>query len=400
MRLRRAVPALVFAALAALVVAAVPATQAQDSLEVLQRKQLEDIRRQASEKRAAADALKPRETRALGDLRRTDRELALSRHRLTKLQQRQQSLGAQLVVTRANLERSRASLAIQLDRLRHRLRLMYEYGPARELETILSTESFAQLISRWDFLNMVAEQDRVLLDDVRAQKEQVERSQRQLETNITDVRRTATRTTRESTTLAGLRVQKAKVVASIQSQRQEYEAAAAELERTARRIQALLAQLEKRRREESERAKVEGRNPQPYSGNFALGQGQLDWPVRGELVGHFGIETHPRFGTQIHNDGIDIAAPIGTPVKAVAKGRVDFANDDYEGMGGMVVLNHGDGYYTLYGHLNEVLVQSGQEVAPGTVIGRVGDAGSLKGPILHFEVRKGSAPLNPESWLR
>ena len=122
--------------------------------------------------------------------------------------------------------------------------------------------------------------------------------------------------------------------------------------------------------------------------------------MRGELVGHFGIETHPRFGTQIHNDGLDIAAAIGTPVRAVAKGRVDFANDDYEGMGGMIVLNHGDGYYTLYGHLNDVLVHNGQEVLPGAVIGRVGDAGSLKGPILHFEVRKGSAALNPESWLR
>ena len=79
---------------------------------------------------------------------------------------------------------------------------------------------------------------------------------------------------------------------------------------------------------------------------------------------------------------------------------MDFANDDFEGVGGMIVLNHGDGWYTLYEHLSEVLVKSGQEVAPGTVIGMVGDEGSLKGPILHFEVRKGSAAMNPESWLR
>jgi septal ring factor EnvC (AmiA/AmiB activator) len=387
-------------ALVAAGLAAGPPARAQDSLEQAKKRELEEIRRQADEKRRAAAALKPRETRAVGDLHRTERELSLTRRRLNKLQSRQHQLGAQLEVTRASLERSIASLETQRARLRSRLRRMYEFGPANELEYVLSTQSFAQLMTRWDFLNMVAQQDRVLLEGVRAEKEQVEENQHQLESHLTEVKRTEKSTSRESAKLADLRTQKARTVASIQSQRREYEAAAAELERTARRIQSLLAQLERRRREENEKARIEGRNPQPYSGDFARGIGQLDWPVRGELVGHFGIETHPRFGTQIQNDGVDIAAPIGTAVKAVAKGRVDFANDDYEGMGGMIVLNHGDGFYTLYGHLNEVLVHSGQEVPPGTVIGRVGDVGSLKGPILHFEVRKGSAPQNPETWLR
>lgn len=384
-------------ALAAL--AAAP-LRAQDSLELAKKRELEEVRRQANEKRQAAAALRPRETRAMGELRRTERELSGTRRRLANLQRQGAALGAQLEVTRANLERSVASLNSQRERLRLRLRRMYEFGPAREIEYVLSTQSFAQLMTRWDFLSMVAEQDRVLLDGVRAEKERVEANQERLATNLQQVERTEKSTQRESSKLAGLRQQRARTVAGIQSQRQEYEAAAAELERTARRIQSLLAQLERRRREEADRLRSEGRNPQPYSGDFARGQGQLDWPVRGPLVGHFGIETHPRFGTQIHNDGIDIQAAIGTPVKAVGKGRVDFANDDYEGMGGMIVLNHGDGYYTLYGHLNDVLVRSGQEVAAGAVIGRVGDAGSLKGAILHFEVRKGSVPLDPESWLR
>jgi septal ring factor EnvC (AmiA/AmiB activator) len=399
--MRRRWPSLALAALALLLVAA-PFTpsRAQDSLETAKKRELDDIRRQANEKRKAAAALKPRETRALGDLRRTEKQLVQTRKRLRALQQHQQALGAQLEVTRANLDRSIQELNAQRALLRKRLRLMYQFGPARELEYLLSTRTFAQLMARWDFLNMVAEQDRVLFEGVRAKKEEVEANKQSIETNLTQVQTTAKKTTRESDHLATLRTQKAGTVASIQTQRQNYEAAAAELERTARRIQSLLAQLERKRREEGDRARSEGRNPQPYSGDFARGQGQLDWPVRGEVVGHFGIETHPRFGTQIHNDGMDIAAPIGTSVRAVGKGRVDFANDDYEGMGGMIVLNHGDGYFTLYGHLNDVLVSNGQEVLPGAVIGKVGDGGSLKGPILHFEVRKGSAPLNPESWLR
>jgi len=373
---------------------------AQDSLEAAKQHELEEIRRQAAENRKAAAALKPREKRAVGDLRRTERELSSSRGRLRKLQKRQQALGAQLEVTKANLERSIATLETQRGRLRARLRRMYMTGPARELEYLMSTGSFAQLLARWDFLNMVAEQDRILLEDVRDQKERVEANQEKLEGNLTEVQVNQKRTAQESGKLASLRTEKAKTVKNIQSERESYEAAAAELERTAKRIQSLLAALEKRRREEAAKAKTEGRNPQPYSGDFAKGLGQLEWPVRGSVVGRFGIDTHPRFGTQIRNDGIDISAAIGTPVSAVAKGRVDFANEDYEGMGGMIVLNHGDGYFTLYGHLDAVLVSNGQEVLPGATIGRVGDAGSLKGPVLHFEVRKGSSPQNPETWLR
>ncbi len=375
-------------------------SHAQDSLEAAKRAELEAISRAAQEKRAQAGALKGQETRALGDLRRTERQLLGTRKRLRTLRARHERLDEQLEVTRASLERSVESLQSLRARLARRLRRMYMTGPARELEFLVSTRSFAGLMMRWDFLQMVAEQDQLLLGNVRSEKEHVEANKRKLEGNLKEVSLTAKKATRESDKLAGLRQNRATTVHRIQSKREEYEAAAAELERSARAIQRLLATLERQRRAEADKAVGEGRNPQPYSGDFVRGQGQLAWPVQGSIVGRFGLETHPRFGTQLHNDGIDIAVNVGTAVHAVAKGRVDFANEDYEGVGGMVVLNHGDGYFTLYSHLSEVNVASGSEVQPGATIGRSGEAGSLKGPVLHFEVRKGSAPLNPESWLR
>jgi len=372
----------------------------QDSLEAEKRRELESLSQQAKEKRAQAGALKGQETRALGDLKRTERNLAATRKRLKTLHARRERLDDQLVLTRANLERSVASLSTKRDQLAHRLRHIYMEGPARDLEFLVSTKSFAGLMMRWDFLQMVAEQDRLLLESVETEKDKVEANKKRLESNLQEVSVNAQRTTKESSKLTNLRESRASTVQQIQSKREEYEAAAAELERSARAVAALLARLERSRQAEATKARGEGRNPQPYSGDFARGQGQLDWPVQGNIVGHMGLETHPRFGTQVRNDGIDIAVPSGTPVRAVAKGRVDFANDDYEGIGGMVVLNHGDGYYTIYSHLSEVNVSSGIEVNSGTVIGRSGETGSLKGPVLHFEVRKGATPLNPESWLR
>jgi len=98
------------------------------------------------------------------------------------------------------------------------------------------------------------------------------------------------------------------------------------------------------------------------------------------------------------NNGVDIEATIGTPVRSVARGRVDYTSEDYGAYGQMIILNHGDGFFTLYGHLSEIEVAVGQEVSPGQEIARSGDSGSLKGPGLHFEVRKGGSPLNPEDW--
>ena len=391
---------LVLAALAALALgAAFTAAGAQDSLESAKRAELDRIQRQVQENRKAAERLRGQEKKELVKLRRAERELNATRKRLRTLQSRTSTLDRELDVTKANLGRSVASLGSQRQKLARRLRNVYKFGAGRELEFLLSTRSFAQLLTRWDFLVMVAEQDRMLLEGIQTEKERVEASQVRLERNLTEVQRNALRTTRENQRLAGLRQERQQSVRTIQTQRQAYEAAAAELEKTARATQRLLAQLERKRREESEKAKTEGRVPQPYTGNFAQGQGRLDWPLRGKVIGRFGPEVHPKWGTRIQNNGIDIEVSIGTAVRAVAKGRVDYVSQDFGTYGEMVILNHGDGYYTLYGHLSSIAVSVGNEVQSGQLIAQSGDSGSLKGPILHFEVRKGGASLDPEAWL-
>ncbi len=373
---------------------------AQDSLEAAKRHELDELTRQAHEKREAARQLRGQESQALVQLHRTEKELGSTRRRLRTLESRRRNLDQQLDLTRADLERNLDALTRQKGRLSRRLRALYKYGASRELEFLLSTSSFGQLLARWDFLVMVAEQDRLLLDDIQGQKSAVEAAQNKIEGTLTDVRRTAKKTEKESKHLVSLRQDRAASVKSIQGQRTAYEAAATELERDARALARLLADLERRRLAEAQRARAEGRNPQPYTGTFVRGRGALEWPVRGAVVGHFGPETHPKWGTTTMNNGIDIEAPMGAAVNAVARGRVEYTSDDYAGYGEIVILNHGDGYYTLYAHLSEILVTQGAEVESAQIIGRVGDTGSLKGTVLHFEVRKGGSALNPQDWLR
>lgn len=382
--------------------------QAADPDEDQQRKQLEEVRRQAAEKRKRASELKVREGRVLKELRTTERRLRNTKTNIRQLSAREIELQRQLELTRANLARSRSLLGDQRSRLSRRLRNLYKFGRARELEFMLSARSFAQLLARWDFLTRVARQDRRVLLGITEEKEKIEWNESRLDETHEQVDQTLGKKTEEQKRLDRLAAQKKQSVSRIQGERKEYEAAAAELEKTARRIQQLLADLERRRREEEERRRAQSQEPgappppplTPYEGEFEKGRGQLSWPLRGEIVGRFGNEKHPRFGTVTFNNGIDIRATPGEAVHAVARGRVDFTSSDYGSYGQMIILNHGSGYYTLYAHLSDATVGKGQEVAAGQVIGRAGDSGSLKGTILHFEIRKGRSSVDPMGWLR
>jgi murein hydrolase activator len=396
--------------------AGVPALRAQDTPDSVEaarrreqylkeeqenRRRLEQINAQAREQRANASRVRVRERAALGELKRTERDLTATRRRLQTLEHHHASLNRDLGTTRANLQQARNALATQKAKLAARLRAMYKAGAGRELEFLLSTNTFAQLLARWDFLVMVAEQDRVLLEDIEQRKEAVQATESQLTSHLAEVQRTERATASVQSNLDRLRKDRASSLDYIRSQRQAYEAAAAELEKSARDLQRLIAMLEKKRREEEQRARAQGRAPEPYQGDIIKGRGTLEWPVRGPLAGRFGPETHPRFGTVTLNQGIDIQAAAGTPVKAVAKGRVEYTSDDYGSYGQIIILNHGDGFYTLYAHLSSIGVKQGEEVQPGQAIGQVGDSGtSLKGTVLHFEVRKGSTALDPLDWLK
>lgn len=383
--------------------AASPAEPAPD--EDAERKHLEQIQKEAAEKRRRAAILKGKESSALKELRSTEGKLRSTKGSIKKLNQREKKLASQLVVVRTNLTRSTRALENRRERLAERLRGLYKIGRLRELGYLLGAESFAQLFVRGDYLIRVATQDRILLLGIHHEKDRISANQSRLDNTLTDVEKNTKQKQRESKELDRLRQRRQVVVTSIKTERQNYEEAAAELERTARRIQSLLAELERRRRAEEE-ARRKGLPPgsvaplEPYAGDFAASEGKLPWPVRGELVGRYGNEKHPKFGTVTFNSGIDIAAPLGTDVHSVAKGRVDHVSEDYGSYGEMLILNHGDGYYTLYAHLSAATVARGQDVAAGQVIGRVGDTGSLKGSILHFEVRKGRSALNPITWLR
>jgi septal ring factor EnvC (AmiA/AmiB activator) len=362
-----------------------------------QKKELDQTKKDLERTRKRARQLQGKERTAVGELKRLDEELNVTEKYVRELTKRERTLDKQLDATIVEVKKARESLELQQNLLAWRVREIYKYGRTRSLEFLLSSRSFAQLLSRFRYLAFVAESDKELLEGFDRQKVRLEDSESALRGQLVEITGLRTETQKEKSNLLSLKTKKRTAIRQIQTERESHEEAAVELERTAARTQALLEELERRRKEE-----LAGRLPTPEwmaFSEFEKSRGRLNWPVLGSVAGQFGNNRHPRFGTTTFNSGIDISASHGSDIRAVARGRVDYASW-LSGLGNCVVLNHGGGYYTIYAHASQVSVSVGQEVSPGQVIGKVGDSGSLKGSCLHFEIRKGKQALNPSEWLR
>jgi murein DD-endopeptidase MepM/ murein hydrolase activator NlpD len=118
------------------------------------------------------------------------------------------------------------------------------------------------------------------------------------------------------------------------------------------------------------------------------------WPVQGRIISEFG--TKPDGG---HNDGINVAVPIGTSVKAAENGVVAYAGDELKGYGNLVLIRHSNNWVSAYAHNDEILVKRGDQVRRGQVIAKAGRTGQVNQPQLHFELRKGSRPVDPTKYM-
>lgn len=131
---------------------------------------------------------------------------------------------------------------------------------------------------------------------------------------------------------------------------------------------------------------------------FSEYQGLLKMPVNGTISSAYGKYKEPNSGATAFKNGIEIAAKRGTPVKAVFDGETAFS-DWLTGFGRVVILSHGNSYYTVYGYLEELMVSEGDAIEAGQTIATVGDSGSISGSVLYFEVRYKGNPLNPLDWI-
>ena len=118
------------------------------------------------------------------------------------------------------------------------------------------------------------------------------------------------------------------------------------------------------------------------------------WPVRGRVIAAYGAKTSGK-----QNDGINVAVPEGTPVKAAEDGVVTYSGNELKGYGNLVLVRHSNGYVTAYAHASELMVKRGETIKRGQIIAKAGQTGEVSSPQLHFEIRQGSTPVDPSKFL-
>jgi murein hydrolase activator len=180
-------------------------------------------------------------------------------------------------------------------------------------------------------------------------------------------------------------------LAKITQAKESYEHALQELERSASRIDSLLREMEQRRRAAAVRPPTGGIVPH-------AGKGGLPWPAEGSVVSLFGRQKHPTFNTFVQRRGIEIKTAEGSAIHAVMPGSVVYA-DWLKGYGLVIILDHANGFFSLYAHASRILATVGTQVDAGQAIGETGDTGMTGENTLYFELRHGAEPVDPLQWL-
>lgn len=374
-----------------------PAAQAQASDDpiIVRQRELNSLKKEMEDNRKKIEDLKKKEKK-LGDLDgRLRRDRELTERYLGQLAAQEQSLLGDLSVRQGELEERSLQHERMAASLRRRLRAYQRHQRPHLGELLFSSKGFSEMFARGALLSRAIQRDRADLIWLRQQREDLEQA-----TTILESRRRGLESLQEEKIREKARIeQRADAaqdeIARVRRERGTFEKRQEELARAEKQIRSLLARLE----EERKKPPAKGKQPGPGGPGLAGKANALAWPVKGKLVGRFGTEIHPKFGTRVPSNGIDIEAPEGTPIKSVASGAVEFA-DWLSGYGRCVIVNHGGGYYTLYAHCSKVLVGKGAKVAEGQTIAEVGDTDSIKGTCLHFEVRKGQEALDPTGFLR
>ena len=275
---------------------------------------------------------------------------------------------------------------------------IYKRGPLYTFQALFAAESFGDLLSRYKYLYLTSRQDRALVNDVESLRDRVV-SERNTILNVRN-QLARTREEREAEYLkySDLAKERERRLQALQRSARSTERRLTTLQKDEARLNGLIAALERARRDEAARGAARGGVSAPGSITTA-DIGRLDWPVEGTIVYRFGRDTLPSGGI-IRWNGVGIAAAVGTPVKAVSAGKVRLVGQ-FGTYGLTIVLEHGNGYYSVYSHLQTAGVKLGATVAKSDVIGTVGGENSDYGAHLHFEIRgENQVALDPTEWLR
>lgn len=277
----------------------------------------------------------------------------------------------------------------QYDDMAKRIQYMYENGTYQYADMILGSENMSDMLSKAEYITALTKYDREMLVKLQQAKVELEEQENALEADLAELNALIAEAEAEEAVQEQLVNQKRNDLYYYENEIGTTSEEIANLEEDIKAQEEIIKQLE----EMEKKRKLQGLNL-TYDG------GSLAWPLPGysRISSDFGTRVHPITGVTHTHSGIDLPAPMGTPIYAAYDGQVAWSNYNWSA-GNWVGVDHGNGFYTVYMHMSQSLVSEGQYVKKGDLIGLVGSTGSSTGPHLHFSIRLNGAYVDPKQYV-
>lgn len=353
---------------------------------------LDSIKAEIEKGRAMLSSLQKEEGNYLERVEQIEKNIAASRSYLSMLQKQIDSVESVISVLKDSLAIAQVKLEDRKAIMEKRLKIAYQRITKSPLMLLLESKNPAEFLTRTRYLQEINRYDRKLMGDIAANRLQIDN-----ETTVLKVRREelaamlSSKMTEQKRMVEEESLRKT-MLSDVRNKKQAYTAMISELEEAQKQLNVIIKTLQEKRKKAK---KVIVSN---IAMAFEKRKGKLGWPVDGPVLSKFGKIVHPVYQTITMNNGIDIGAAKGEPVRCVAPGTV-IHTGWMRGLGQIVIVDHNGGYITVYAHLQDIAVRMDQMVDSGTKLGNVGDTGSMGDARLHFEIRKSTDAFNPSEWL-
>jgi septal ring factor EnvC (AmiA/AmiB activator) len=347
--------------------------------------ELKQVRNRIDSIRRAIHADAERRDALAGQVKEAELKIQTARERLSDV--RAQRIASENRLAELKDEQATTNKRIDAEReaLAGELKVAYMNGHQEQLKLLLNQQDPARLGRMMAYYGYFGRARAERITAISEHLAHLELIAENIERETEKLRELEEEQARDVKSLAGARDQRARTLAQVQSKIKTRNDELAKLQREAQALEKLVEELRRAIEEFPELAE------QP----FQRVKGKLPWPVKGSLLARFG---QLRAGGPLKWQGVVIGADRGTQVRSPYYGRVVYA-DWLPGLGLLVVVDHGGGYMSLYGHNEQVYRRVGDRVSPGDTLSAVGDAAGLGKPGLYFEIRKGREPLDPGAWL-
>ncbi len=354
-----------------------------------EKRALKKIESEIAKNRKSGLAAKKKERSLLAEMEIIDRRLTLLKREASLLELDIQKKEGEAETISARIKAVSSDIEVGRKIILARIKSIYKEKQGAAFKILFAAQDYPDLLRKIQYLKIVAQKEDETLTQFKARQVELEEKKNLLvqvmERMVADRESLALKLSQSR----GERKKKDRFLARVRKERTFFKRAITEMGESSKKVQGLFFTLEKKKK--ALRVAIPGR--------FSAARGKLRWPNDGKLVSRFGRQKHPRFNEMIYRKGIEITPRRGGEVRSIFGGEIVYA-DWFRGYGMMVMIDHGENYYSLYAHLAQLLVGVGDEVKKDHIVGEVGGTGLSDGSKLYFEIRYQGKPTNPISWLQ